>query len=55
MPTNSSRSSTVLEAVTKQFQSGEGAIQFAPEAIARSNADLLSTVSWLGRVWNTRV
>nr|WP_254217049.1 ribonucleoside-triphosphate reductase, adenosylcobalamin-dependent [Synechococcus sp. CCY 9618] len=33
----------VLEAVTKQFQSGEGAIQFAPEAIARSNADLLST------------
>jgi len=35
--------STVLEAVNKQFQSGEGAIQFAPEAIARSNADLLST------------
>ena len=34
---------TVLEAVTKQFHSGEGAIQFAPEAIARSNADLLST------------
>ena len=33
----------VLEAVTKQFHSGEGAIQFAPEAIARSNADLLST------------
>jgi len=32
-----------LEAVTKQFQSGEGAIQFAPEAIARSNADLLPT------------
>ncbi|MCX5958032.1 MAG: ribonucleoside-triphosphate reductase, adenosylcobalamin-dependent, partial [Cyanobacteria bacterium] len=28
----------VLEAVNKQFQSGEGAIQFAPEAIARSNA-----------------
>jgi ribonucleotide reductase class II len=34
---------TVEEAVTKQFQSGEGAIQFAPEAIARSNADLLPT------------
>jgi ribonucleotide reductase class II len=33
----------VLEAVTKQFQSGEGAIQFAPEAIARSNADLLTS------------
>jgi ribonucleotide reductase class II len=33
----------VLEAVTKQFQSGEGAIQFAPEAIARSNADVLRT------------
>ena len=34
--------STVLAAVTKQFHSGEGAIQFAPEAIARSNADLLA-------------
>jgi len=34
---------TVLEAVTKQFYSGEGAIQFAPEAIARSNADILKT------------
>lgn len=33
----------VLEAVIRQFQSGEGAIQFAPEAIARSNADLLPT------------
>jgi len=33
----------VLEAVNRQFQSGEGAIQFAPEASARSNADLLST------------
>ncbi|KEF42741.1 MAG: ribonucleotide reductase [Cyanobium sp. CACIAM 14] len=33
----------VQEAVTKQFHSGEGAIQFAPEAIARSNADLLPT------------
>ncbi len=33
----------LLEAVKKQFQSGEGAIQFAPEAIARSNADLLTT------------
>jgi len=31
------------EAVVKQFHSGEGAIQFAPEAIARSNADLLTT------------
>ncbi len=33
----------IVEAVTRQFQSGEGAIQFAPEAIARSNADLLNT------------
>ena len=33
----------VKNAVTKQFHSGEGAIQFAPEAIARSNADLLNT------------
>lgn len=34
---------TVLSAVTKQYFSGEGAIQFAPEAIARSNADILKT------------
>ncbi len=33
----------IHEAVKKQFHSGEGAIQFAPEAIARSNADLLTT------------
>tara|TARA_Y100001968_G_scaffold333383_1_gene395873 strand:- start:4219 stop:6558 length:2340 start_codon:yes stop_codon:yes gene_type:complete len=33
----------VKSAVTKQFNSGEGAIQFAPEAIARSNADILNT------------
>ena len=33
----------LLQAVTKQFHSGEGAIQFAPEALARSNADLLTT------------
>lgn len=33
----------VVAAVTKQFYSGEGAIQFAPEAIARSNVDLLDT------------
>jgi ribonucleotide reductase, class II len=32
-----------VDAVTKQFYSGEGAIQYAPEAIARSNADLLTT------------
>ncbi|MBD2325941.1 ribonucleoside-triphosphate reductase, adenosylcobalamin-dependent [Alkalinema sp. FACHB-956] len=31
----------VEDAVRKQFYSGEGAIQYAPEAIARSNADLL--------------
>jgi ribonucleotide reductase, class II len=29
------------DAVRKQFYSGEGAIQYAPEAIARANADLL--------------
>ncbi len=33
----------VIEAVRKQFHSGEGAIQFAPEALARANADLLKT------------
>jgi ribonucleotide reductase, class II len=32
-----------IDAVRKQFYSGEGAIQYAPEAIARSNADLLDT------------
>jgi ribonucleotide reductase class II len=33
----------VRESVANQYRSGEGAIQFAPEAIARSNADLLRT------------
>ncbi|MCU0549233.1 MAG: ribonucleoside-triphosphate reductase, adenosylcobalamin-dependent [Leptolyngbya sp. Prado105] len=32
-----------VEAVRKQFYSGEGAIQYAPEAIARSNADILTS------------
>jgi ribonucleotide reductase class II len=32
-----------MDAVRKQFYSGEGAIQYAPEAIARSNVDLLTT------------
>lgn len=32
-----------IDAVRKQFYSGEGAIQYAPEAIARSNSDLLTT------------
>jgi ribonucleotide reductase class II len=32
-----------IDAVRKQFYSGEGAIQYAPEAIARANADLLPT------------
>jgi len=31
------------ESVRKQFLSGEGAIQFSPEAIARANADLLDS------------
>ncbi|MEI6427600.1 MAG: ribonucleoside-triphosphate reductase, adenosylcobalamin-dependent [Pseudanabaena sp. ELA607] len=31
-----------IAAVTKQYYSGEGAIQYAPEAIARANADLLT-------------
>jgi ribonucleotide reductase, class II len=35
----------VRASVIKQFQSGEGAIQYAPEAIARSNADLLTSES----------
>lgn len=32
-----------IEAVRSQYYSGEGAIQYAPEAIARANADLLPT------------
>jgi ribonucleotide reductase class II len=32
-----------VAAVRKQFYSGEGAIQYAPEAIVRANADLLTT------------
>ena len=31
----------VLDAVTKQYWSGEGAIQYVPEIIARANADVL--------------
>ena len=33
----------IKEALTSQFHSAEGAIQFAPEAIARSNVDLLDS------------
>ena len=33
----------VEDAVRKQFQSGEGAIQYVPEMVARANADLLNT------------
>jgi len=36
---------TVRASVRKQFASGEGAIQFAPEAIARANADILSNAA----------
>lgn len=32
----------IKAAVTKQFYSGEGAIQYAPEAIARANADVIT-------------
>ena len=32
----------VKESVAKQFYSGEGAIQYVPEAIARGNADLIT-------------
>lgn len=34
-----------IASVTKQYYSGEGAIQYAPEAIARANADLLTTTA----------
>ncbi|HEY9701530.1 MAG TPA: hypothetical protein V6C58_03750, partial [Allocoleopsis sp.] len=32
---------TIKDSIVKQYYSGEGAIQYAPEAIARSNSDLL--------------
>jgi ribonucleotide reductase class II len=35
----------VRDSVTKQYHSGEGAIQYAPEAIARANRDIISTPS----------
>jgi ribonucleotide reductase class II len=35
----------VEESVRKQFWSGEGAIQYVPEMIARSNADLIDTAA----------
>ena len=34
---------TVIESVRKQFYSGEGAIQYVPEAIKRANVDILDT------------
>jgi ribonucleotide reductase class II len=37
--------SEVEDAVTKQFWSGEGAIQYVPEMVARANADLLDTAA----------
>ena len=33
---------TIEDAVRLQFQSGEGAIQYVPEAVARANADILN-------------
>ena len=35
----------VKDAVTLQFKSGEGAIQYVPEAVARANADILTDPS----------
>jgi ribonucleotide reductase, class II len=34
---------TIREAITRQYYSGEGALMYAPEAIARCNNDLLPT------------
>ena len=34
---------TVEQSIRQQFYSGEGAIQYVPEALARANADLLDT------------
>lgn len=36
--------SDVLESVEKQYYSGEGAIQYVPEAIVRANADVIDNV-----------
>lgn len=43
------------ESVRKQFLSGEGAIQFSPEAIARANADLLDSTETKKRFIETYV
>lgn len=40
-----------VEAVRKQYYSGEGAIQWAGEAIARSNADLITTTELKRDFW----
>lgn len=45
----------VEHAVTKQFWSGEGAIQYVPEMVARSNADLLDTFDTKKRFLSTYV
>jgi ribonucleotide reductase class II len=45
----------VTASVTKQFYSGEGAIQYVPEAIARANADLLTTPRLKQRFLDTYV
>jgi ribonucleotide reductase class II len=34
----------VTDAVTKQFHSGEGAIQYVPEAVCRANVDVLNSI-----------
>ena len=36
---------TVQDAVRDQFHSGEGAIQYVPEAVARANADILNSLA----------
>ena len=40
----------VEDSITRQFETGEGAIEYAPEAMARGNADLFDTVSASKRV-----
>jgi ribonucleotide reductase class II len=41
-----------LAAVRKQYYSGEGAIQWAGEAVARANADVLNTEDKKGKFLN---
>jgi ribonucleotide reductase class II len=45
----------IKDAVTKQYYSGEGAIQYVPEAVTRANRDILNTAKRRNEFLNTYV